>query len=89
LAAFSAPNYSDNATFYKGIGVANDASPLLGVREAAAELGRSVALIRRMCAAGRLRAQKVGKTWVIAPDDLSAFQALDRPRGRPRRPRRR
>lgn len=43
------------------------------VEEVAAQLGASVASIRRYCRAGRLRAVKVGRRQFITADELRRF----------------
>lgn len=53
----------------------------LTVEESAALLGVSVATVRRRCSAGEIKAQKVGRSWVI---DGKALQ-VPPPRVRPRR----
>lgn len=56
-----------------------------GVQEAATRLGLNIAQVRRYCAQGRLRAQLVGKTWVIRADDVEVFKDARRGPGRPRK----
>jgi len=55
---------------------------LLSVTEAADRLHVSPALIRRYCQRGLL-GQKAGATWAIGEDELAAFAAVPRKRGRP------
>lgn len=54
--------------------VHDDIDALATVEEIAAELGRSVATIRRWCADGRLPAQKVGKGWLVYRSSLRNFE---------------
>ena len=58
-------------------------SALLSIPEAAERLGLSEAMVRRYCAQGRLRAQKVGKGWAIQRWDVERFAASPRQSGRP------
>lgn len=51
---------------------------MITVTEAASRLGCSVAIIRRMCADGRITAKKYGKTWLI--DQLEFSQIVIKPR---------
>jgi len=53
-------------------------SALLSIPEAAERLGLSEAMVRRYCAQGRLRAQKVGKGWAIQRWDVERFAASPR-----------
>lgn len=56
---------------------------LLTVADAAVKSGISEAVIKHACAGGKLRAQKLGKTWVFTPDDFDEWQAIPRKRGNP------
>jgi excisionase family DNA binding protein len=51
------------------------------VKEAAERLGKSIRLVTRFINDGRLKAERFGRSWAIAPADLDAFKALDRPSG--------
>ncbi len=53
----------------------------LTVAEAAAVKGVSTRRIRALCEAGRIRAEKVGRDWLIDPKALDRFEPL--PPGRP------
>lgn len=44
---------------------------IIGVEEAAKILGLSPGTIKNMCAANKLPAKKIGKTWVIDKTKLS------------------
>jgi excisionase family DNA binding protein len=55
----------------------------LTTTEAAAALGVTPQRIRALIAAGRLRAVKVGRDWLIRPPDLEAVRV--RTSGRPRK----
>lgn len=55
----------------------------MSIDEAAKELNLSPKRVREHCRAGRLKAQKVGHSWIITRRNLEAFKALDRPVGRP------
>ena len=48
--------------------------PFVTVQEAADQLGRSIATIRRWCDSGRLRAHKVGKEWLVDRDSVTAHR---------------
>lgn len=48
---------------------------LLTPKQAADKLGVSRDMIYELCAAGRLRSQKIGRAVRIHPDDLSEFAA--------------
>ena len=53
------------------------ASPLdqiLGVEEAAALWGLSPGYIKNLCAAGKLKAKKIGKTWIIDANQTNQKQ---------------
>jgi len=54
---------------------------LLTVAEAAEIRGVSPRRIRKLCEDGRLKAEKVGRDWLIDPRSLERLQAL--PPGRP------
>lgn len=54
---------------------------LLSVSQAAARLGLKVAMVRRHCQRGNLKATKVGKQWVITETDLEVFKQIPRKRG--------
>lgn len=56
---------------------------MLSTHQAARLLKRSVSEIRRLCATGKLSAQRVGRDWVIREEDIAAY--LPAKRGRPRR----
>lgn len=43
---------------------------IIGVDEAAERLGLSPGTIKNMCAAGRINAKKIGKTWVLDETNL-------------------
>lgn len=64
-----------------------DSDALLSVTEAATRLGVSSRRVRALIDAGRLPAQKIGRTWVIREADLA--KVTERPQGWPKgRPRR-
>jgi excisionase family DNA binding protein len=54
---------------------------LLSLREAADRSDVSTSRLRRLAKAGTLRAQRVGRDWVVARSDLEAFMRIERPRG--------
>jgi excisionase family DNA binding protein len=51
-------------------------------KQAAAELGVSDSRIRQLLLAKQLRGERVGRDWMIKPDDLKSFKrpAMGRPR---------
>src|SRR5437588_2854756 len=55
-------------------------SAFLTVDEASAELGRSVATVRRWSAEGKIAAQKVGKQWLVRSDAIANLKARALPR---------
>jgi excisionase family DNA binding protein len=58
---------------------------IIGTAEAARRLGVSTTRVRVLIETGRLKATKVGSTWLIDPKDLNAVK--DRKVGRPRKSR--
>jgi excisionase family DNA binding protein len=56
---------------------------VIGSDEAARRLGVSVGRLTTMIRSGILRAQKIGRTWVIDEVDVAHVRKLDRKRGRP------
>jgi excisionase family DNA binding protein len=60
---------------------AEEPDRLLSLSEAAQLSGVSASRLRRLAAAGTLRAQKVGAYWVVSETALREFMALKRPRG--------
>ena len=57
---------------------------LLSVAQAAEELGVTRRMVNQYCRNGRLKAQRVGRDWVIFRADLDAFAKRARPVGRPK-----
>jgi excisionase family DNA binding protein len=58
---------------------------LLTTEEAAARLGVSRSRVLAMIRDGRLKAQKVGRDWVIDPSALETPEVVQRKPGRPRK----
>ena len=56
---------------------------LVGVTQAAKELGLSKGRVRELIHLEKLPAQKVGREWAILRADLEKFKQKDRPTGRP------
>jgi excisionase family DNA binding protein len=54
----------------------------IGTTKAAEVLGISTGRIRQLILAGRLKAEKIGQTWLIQPHELDGLR--DRKPGRPR-----
>ncbi len=52
--------------------------------QAAAQLGIGSAYVAQLCAAGRIKAVKVGRDWLLTPAALSAYRARARGAGRPK-----
>jgi excisionase family DNA binding protein len=62
--------------------------PFYSTTTAAEILGVSSARVLIFIRDGRLPAEKVGRTWIISPDDLEEFRKKPRPQGwKPGRPR--
>lgn len=60
---------------------------LMNTKEAAARLGLSIPRVKQLIRAGRLKATKVGRDWVIDSADLERFAAQPRKAGgRPKNP---
>lgn len=59
---------------------------LLGVADAAAELGVSHRRVRQMLARGTIKGQQVGRTWVIQPSALEPLRRYRPTAGRPWKP---
>lgn len=59
---------------------------LLGVADAASELGVSRRRVRQMLASGAVRGQQVGRTWVIHPSALEPLRQHRATAGRPWQP---
>jgi excisionase family DNA binding protein len=59
--------------------------PLISLEEAAARSGLSTGFLRRLCRLGRIRATKVGKTWVVTWGAVATY--LEDPEKRSRHPR--
>lgn len=57
---------------------------MLTLKEAAAKVGGNAATLRRAAIQGRLKAQKRGRDWFVAPSDLEEFAKTYTP-GRPGR----
>lgn len=57
---------------------------IVGVTDAAEELGLSTNRVRELIHSGSLPAQKLGREWAILRPDLEAFKKKERPPGRPR-----
>jgi excisionase family DNA binding protein len=57
---------------------------LFGTQEAAKRLGVTPTRIATMIRAGIIKAQKVGRSWIIDSEELARVQKLSRPPGRPR-----
>lgn len=58
---------------------------LVGTREAAKRLNLTTVRVGAMIRAGQLRAQRIGRDWLIDEKDLEAFAKRPRPPGRPRK----
>ena len=60
---------------------------VLSLPQAAAELGMAHVTLWRLVKAGRIASIRVGPTHGITRSELERFRKLDRPIGRPRKPR--
>jgi excisionase family DNA binding protein len=56
---------------------------LIGVTEAAEELGLSQNRVRQLIKGGKIPAQKIGNLWIVTRPDLEEFKAKPRKPGRP------
>ena len=56
---------------------------MIGTSEAARKLGLSARRVAAMIQQGVLRAQKVGKTWIIDEKDIAKLAVAERKSGRP------
>lgn len=56
---------------------------MLTTTQAAAQLGITPRRVLALIAAGRLPAQKLGRDWLIRPEDLELERVKDRKPGRP------
>jgi excisionase family DNA binding protein len=52
-------------------------------QHAAQQLRLSTRRIRALIDAGKLKAEKIGRDWMINQSAIDALKKLDRPRGRP------
>jgi excisionase family DNA binding protein len=59
--------------------------PLISTADAATKLKVSRSRVLAMIRDGRLRAQKIGRDWLIEESDLQSPMVADRKPGRPRR----
>lgn len=57
---------------------------MLSVKQVADQLNVTPALVRRYCEQGRLKAEKVGRDWVIDQKAVNAFVRKPRNVGRPK-----
>lgn len=57
---------------------------MLSVNQAAQQLGITPQLVRRYCERGRIKAEKVGRDWVITQAALNSFARKPRKMGRPK-----
>lgn len=56
---------------------------MLTVNQVADKLGVTPSLVRRFCRDGRLKAQKIGRDWLIDKRSLDSFSGKPRKAGRP------
>lgn len=56
---------------------------LLGVSDVAQRLGLSAGRARKLVEDGRIRASRIGRTWVVRDEDLQAYEVKVRKPGRP------
>jgi excisionase family DNA binding protein len=57
---------------------------VIGTRAAAARLGIHPSLVRLWAKQGRLKAQKIGRDWLIEETDIERLAAIERRPGRPK-----
>lgn len=53
-------------------------SELITAQQAAAMLGIDETLVRRYCRVGRIKADKFGRAWMIAREDVEEFAQVPR-----------
>jgi hypothetical protein len=58
---------------------------VIGTDDAARWLNVSVRRLTAMIRSGIVKAQKIGRTWVLEESEVLRVQKLSRPRGRPRK----
>lgn len=58
---------------------------MLSTKQAASQLGITQQLVRRYCEQGRIKAEKVGRDWVMTQAALDSFSRKPRKTGRPKR----
>ena len=58
---------------------------VVGTQEAAKRLGITTTRIATMIRSGIIRAQKIGRSWVIEESEIVRVAKMQRPPGRPRK----
>ena len=58
---------------------------LLGTQESASRLGVTTTRVATMIRTGLIKAQKIGRTWVIDEEEVQRVAKQSRPPGRPRK----
>lgn len=61
-----------------------DSKPFYTTKEAGLLLGLSPRSITKYAELGQIKAEKMGRDWIITADDLKRFQQIKRKVGRPR-----
>lgn len=63
--------------------MATSIANMFSCTEAAAFLGLSPSVVRKYCDEGRLKADRVGRNWIISRKSLEHFRDKPRPVGNP------
>lgn len=64
-------------------------SEMLPTKQAAARLGLAARTVKDHCADGRIKAEKIGRDWLIEEAEVERYKRERKPRGRrPKAPRR-
>jgi excisionase family DNA binding protein len=58
----------------------------VGTSEAAKQLGVSPRRVAAMITQGIIQASKIGNTWIIEEEEVARVKSLERPAGRPKKP---
>jgi excisionase family DNA binding protein len=56
---------------------------LIGTAEVSKQLGLTMGRIRTMIASGIIKAEKVGRDWLVEESEVARLKATERKRGRP------
>lgn len=59
---------------------------MLTTKESAAELNIQPRSVKKLCQRGILKAEKIGRDWLIEEEEVERYQAQRKPAGRPKQP---